>query len=159
MPPRKFHLHEVFKHVNMLTGPEFTDPDTGEISRCWPWTLALNDKGRPYFTCDNKKYIAYRLVYELVTGKEIGKDQFNHKCDNPACCNPAHGTIGTHQDNMNEMKQRARHGLPHHTVRAIRKLCNEGNQTREQVGKLFGIARQTVDDIANMRTYADIGDE
>lgn len=156
MPPRTTKLHEVFKHVNMLTGPEWTDPVTGEVSRCWPWTLVLNNNGRPYFTSEGKKYIAYRLVYELTTGTELGKNQFNHKCDNPACCNPKHCTVGTHQDNMNEMKQRERHGLPHHTVKAIRKLAADGKLTRAQIGENFGIARQTVDDIVNMRNYKEV---
>lgn len=149
----------VFKHVNMLTGPLWTDPDTGEQSRCWPWTLATNNEGRPYYTLDGKKVLAYRLVWELVKGEKLGKRLFRHKCDNQICCNPSHGIAGTHEENMDDMKTRERHGLPHITVRAIRKAASANVLTHKQIGQAYGISRQAVDSIVNRKNYDHVEDD
>lgn len=131
---------------------------TGGPDACWPFTGVLNNKGRPYFAVGGKKVLVYRLVYELVTGIEIGNRIYRHTCDNEICCNPKHGVLGDHQENMNDMKERERHGLPHHTVRAIRKLGSTGISHRS-IGERFGIARSTVTEIINRDNYAHVKDE
>jgi len=151
--------HGVFLHVNMLTGPEYKDPETGVVSRCWPYTLATNNEGRPYYTVAGKKILAYRLVYELVKGVELGNKIFRHKCDNQICCNPDHGIPGSHQENMDDMKSRERHGLPHVTVQAIRKAAAAGVLTHAQIGTAFGVSRQTVGKIVNKDNYEHVKDE
>lgn len=161
MPRKSNQALDVFRHVNMLTGPEWTDPDTGEVSRCWPYTLATNNEGRPYFTLDGKKVLAYRLVYKLVKGEAaLADDQlYRHKCDNQICCNPSHGIPGSHEENMVDMKTRERHGLPHITVRAIRKAAKSGILTHEQIAEAYGISRQAVGKIVNKDNYAHVEDE
>jgi predicted transcriptional regulator len=64
--------------------------------------------------------------------------------------------VGDHNANMREMKQRERHGLPHHTVRAIRKLHEKGNITHSQIGELYGIARSTVSEILSGSHYSHV---
>jgi hypothetical protein len=140
---------DVFKYVDMSGGHD----------ACWPFTGKVNNKGRPYFTCDGKKHLVYRLVYELVKGEGALKDVIaRHKCDNEICCNPNHIEKGDHQQNMNDMKERERHGLPHHTVRAIRKLGSIG-RTHEEIAELYGIGRSTVTEIINRTNYAHVEDE
>jgi hypothetical protein len=107
---------------------------------------------------EGKNVLAYRLVYELVKGVTLeSKQVFQHQCDNPICCNPEHGVIGTHKDNMKDMRDRERHGLPHHAVRAIRKLAKEG-QTHEAIGKLYGLGRSTVTEIVSGKKYREVED-
>lgn len=137
---------DVFKLIDMSGGP----------NTCWPFTGALNNKGRPYFTVAGKKHLAYRLVYELVNGEgSLVGSIARHKCDNEICCNPAHVEPGDHQDNMNDMKERERHGLPHHTIRAIRTLGDAGINHRV-IADRFGIARSTVSEIVERKSYQHV---
>lgn len=150
----------VFLVVNMLTGPEYTGPNKDLVgTKCWPFTGGLNSTGRPYISIEGKKLLAYRVVYELVTGRELERtDTIMHGCDNPVCCNPAHLQVGDHDTNMKEMRDRERHGLPHHTVRAIRKLVAAG-ATHKSVGDLYGLGRSTVTEIVSGLKYRDVTEE
>ena len=100
--------------------------------------------------------LAYRLTYKLVHGEEIPLDVMaRHTCDNEKCCNPFHIVPGTHQQNMDDMKERERHGLPHNTVRAIKRLLAEGRVHRE-IAELYGISREQVTAINNGRAYSHV---
>jgi hypothetical protein len=142
----------------MLSGPLWLDPDTGVESRCWPFTGVLNNEGRPYISINGKKELCYRVVWRLVNGEDLGKLLYRHRCDNPVCCNPSHGVPGDHQENMDDMKDRERHGLSHHMVRAIRKMT-KGDLTYQQIADIVGTSKTTVSDIANKVNYSHVKDE
>ena len=150
MPRRRNKPEDVFKYINM---------HNGDISVCWEWTHTLGgraDQRRPYFTVSGKKRIAYHIVYELVHGSTIPEGQIiRHMCDNGICCNPHHHVLGTHQQNMDDMKERERHGLSHYVVKAMRTLSKEG-VTHEEIAKRYGVARRTVTDAVNGTTYSEI---
>lgn len=144
----KNKLHDVFKHIDMTGGPD----------ACWLWKLKLSND-RPYFTVAGKKYLAYRLVYELVKGEELGSRMYLHQCDTPNCCNPNHGKPGDHQQNMNEMKERERHGLSHHMVRNIKKLLASGQMTHQQIADLTGVSKTVITEINTGRNYSHVKEE
>ena len=126
---------KVFQSIDMKGG----DPNV-----CWPWTGKLNAKdGRPYFTCDGTRRPAYSWVLELVSGEKPNGRLVRHNCDNELCCNPHHLGYGTHRDNMNDMKDRERHGVPKIVRRAIIKLVEEG-RTHQDVADLYGLSREAV---------------
>lgn len=149
--PYPNQARDVFRSIDM----------SGGATACWPFKGALNSKGRPYFTIKGKKHLAYRLAYELVNGEDSLEDVIaRHTCDNEKCCNPKHIVKGDHQDNMNDMKERERHGLPHHTIRAIRKLASLDNgPTHQEIGDLYGIGRSTVTEIVTRKNYDHVKDE
>jgi hypothetical protein len=149
------NAEHVFTVINMLTGSVHERLGT----RCWPFTNKPNKDGRPYYRVSNKNYLAYRLVYELVNGELDPKLEVRHKCDNPLCCNPAHLETGTKQENMNDMKERERHGLPHHTVRAIRKAALRSGVTHADIAEIFGLGRSTVTEIINRDNYDHVKDD
>ena len=149
--------HDVFKKVDMRGG---------DRSVCWPYRGTHSDKGIPYFDIDRRKHVAYHVVYTLVIGPIPEGQIIRHKCDNGApavlngtvsgaCCNPYHLELGTHQSNMDDMKHRARHGLPHHAVRAIKKLLNDGT-VHSEIAQRFGVARETISAIAQGRNYSHV---
>lgn len=76
---------------------------------CWPWTAAQARGYGTFVVTKHPKRIARsnRFVWELTHGQE--PDGFVcHSCDNPLCCNPDHLWIGTHIDNMNDMRAKGR---------------------------------------------------
>ena len=131
---------DVFKNVDMATPDE-----------CWPWKGKVNAKDqRPYLTVSGVRRAAYVIVYELYSGEQALGRYILHSCDNSICCNPNHLSWGSHQDNMDDMKNRDRHGLPKTVVRAIRKLL-DGVETHQQIASLYGVSRETITAINNGR--------
>lgn len=159
------------------------DMKGGDQEQCWPWigkytkaSAKKNDPNdvRPVFRYMNKDYNAYRFVLHLVDPTfniDDPKDYVLHQCDNKGvdpnqrCCNPKHLKHGTHEDNMREMAERERAGLPAHVVRYIRKLLREVDDegqsmfTHEQIARRYGISRQTVSAINSGERYQHVKDE
>lgn len=127
----------------------------GDTSVCWEWTGAYGSNGRPQFAHAHTTKTAYRVVYELYHGPIPPKTLIRHTCDNERCCNPTHLILGTHAQNMADMKFRARHGLPHHTVMAIRKLLHEG-RTHKDIAGLYGVHPATISRIELGKAYAHV---
>lgn len=151
MSRRKNKPVDVFKNIDM----------TGGDDACWPWKLELQ-KERPYFRLNGKKELAYRLVYTLMYGAIPDGQVVRHKCDNSACCNPYHLELGSHQENMDDMKERQRHGLPHHTVKSIKRLIEDGVADKV-IAERFGQKEANIAKIRLGKTYKHVdpneGDE
>lgn len=80
---------------------------------CWPWTAGTYRQGYGSVYRDGLMRKAHREVWVLVNGpipegEGAHGTVIRHKCDNPLCCNPAHLEIGSHADNMADMKSRGR---------------------------------------------------
>lgn len=151
---------DVFKYINMKPEPPCT---------CWLWKGSTNDKNLPYFQVDNRKYIAYRLVYSLVNPQwdiDNRREFILHTCidelgravDNPLCCNPAHMRTGTNEQNMIDMMLRSKKGLTRDAIIGIMDTVKEHPEfTHSQIAARVSylcnipIARQTVTDILNRR--------
>lgn len=86
---------------------------TASAGSCWVWTGAVDTRGYGHVRINGKTMRVHRLVYELALG-EIPKMQGHHgavvmhTCDNRLCCNPEHLRLGTHADNMADMKAKGR---------------------------------------------------
>lgn len=83
---------------------------TANPDKCWDWSGAHNRYG--YFRIGKSMYRSNRMAYLLHYGKDPEKLHVIHSCDNPMCCNPAHLSLGTHYDNMQDKanKGRAKNG-------------------------------------------------
>ena len=144
--PKTNQPRDIFLQIDMVGGIP---------TECWPWKGKVNAKdGRPYFTIQGKRRPVYVLALELYKGEEANGRIARHSCDNPICCNPHHLVWGTHQDNMNDMKERERHGVPKTVVRAIHKLIEAG-KTQQEIADLYGLSREAISAIATGRNKKD----
>jgi len=79
---------------------------------CWNWAGRKFKSGYGKFSAGGEYRRAHRLAWEMRNGPIPDGMVVLHSCDNPACVNPAHLSIGTQRDNMRDMiaKGRARPG-------------------------------------------------
>ncbi len=90
---------------------------------CWLWTGGRNHDGYGKFWYKGKNWIAHRFSWLLHFGSIPSGMDVLHRCDTPACTNPAHLFLGTRVDNVidRDRKGRAasgdRHGAHTHPER------------------------------------------
>lgn len=66
-------------------------------------------KGYGQTRYEGKLWGTHRLAYVLTHGDIPKGLQVMHSCDNRSCCNPAHLSVGTNLDNVNDMIVKNRH--------------------------------------------------
>lgn len=116
MPSDVVYL-SVLKQVDQMLdkilalGPEFWSLAKPTPTGCWEWQGPRNTEG--YGTI--KHYRAHRVSWMLANAELIPEEMHvRHSCDNPPCVNPLHLSLGTHQDNMNDRRDRGRAHLHHY---------------------------------------------
>lgn len=97
---------------------------------CVLWTGA-NDGRRGYgkFALNGVSVRAHRLAWEWANGPIPDGLHVCHSCDNPSCVNVEHLWLGTHAQNMDDMKAkgRAARGWP------PRASCRRGHDADEHI--------------------------
>jgi len=141
-------------------------PNIRKTDSCWIWTGGiLQSGGYGYVTYLGNDFRAHRLSWILHKGEIPKGFEVCHKCDNPPCVNPAHLFLGTHNDNMRDMKQKKRcalgerHGLHKLTTEQVKKIRSEyvrGIITHKMLGEIYGVDRHTIGDIINKKYWTHI---
>jgi len=124
--------------------------------------------GYPRCKRNGTNWLLYRYIYFLNYG-DIPKDKVvRHICDNRLCINPKHLILGTHQDNMEDCKERERHckgekhlcsKLNNEKVLKIRKLYKDKKLSYIRLGKLFNVTKTTIYNIVNRNNWKHVGEE
>ena len=76
-------------------------------SGCWEWQGVVHHSGYGCFKEQGKFAYTHIASYRAFHG-ETGGLFVCHECDNPLCCYPGHLFLGTHQENMDDMKAKGR---------------------------------------------------
>jgi hypothetical protein len=140
---------------------------------CWWWEGTKNNKGYGMFMAVSpNKSLAHRFSWELVNGPIPKGKNLLHQCDNPACVNPTHLILGTHEENMRDMHRKGRGKFIPHLgenngsskltdvqVREIRQRYSEGNITQQQLADKYGVSDGLISFVVTRRAWKHIIDD
>lgn len=124
------------------------EPNTG----CWLWTAYCNRNGYGKIRCEGKSWYAHRIAFLLFKGPIPLGFEICHACDVPACVNPEHLFLGTHEDNMKDCitKNRFARGDKHprakltaEQVLAIRTSLRFGERNKS-LAEQYGVHKSTI---------------
>ncbi len=128
------------------------EPNSG----CWLWFGANTGEANPYgaMKVGKKNQLAHRISYELFCSSVPNGMHVLHRCDNSYCVNPEHLFLGSHAENMSDMKTKGRgnacRGVEHVKAKLtpekaseIRQLVASG-KTHKEVTAIYGVSRGLV---------------
>lgn len=134
-----------------------------KTGNCWLWKARLTEHGYGQFRFNNKTSRAHRVAYRLTKGDIPEGLHVLHRCDNRACVNPEHLFLGTHLDNMEDMKSKGKSNAYYprrfneEQVRDIRDMYDSGISATS-LGKIFGVTGACISCIVRRKTYRWVED-
>lgn len=109
--------------------------DKAGAGGCWLWTASRKPNGYGHFVRQRKDRMAHRYSWELHNGPIPSGKHVLHRCDVPWCVNPAHLWLGTHIENMLDMKAKGRKAVGEKVKQSILKEADVRAIRREFVAK------------------------
>lgn len=130
---------------------------------CWLWTAATSPSGYGQFKFRGQRAFAHRVSWIINVGEIPDGLCILHKCDTPACINPAHLFLGTVLDNNADRHKKGRSGsakgetngqskLTRESVLAIRESSDGANMLAAK----YGVARRVIWGIRTGRMWGTV---
>lgn len=136
------------------------------LRECWNWMGGKNERGAGLFSVmrkGQKMMQAHRYSWEIAFGRIPAGKQVLHCCDNPSRVNPGHLWLGTHHDNMLDMKAKGRarnnRGIGYREkltvamVREIRARAEADAETWAALGRAYGVHEETIRRLVLRRSW------
>lgn len=153
MKKRSYFSHDVSGEERLLL--RSADGPNG----CRLWTGGVKSSGYGQLWVGGANVSAHRLAYERANGPIPDGLHVLHRCDVPACINPAHLFLGTHAENMADKVNKGRHKvgdrrgennsfakLSEAEALAISARIDLGEDTGT-LADTFGVSRSTINNI------------
>lgn len=128
---------------------------------CWTWTAGGDVDGYGAFSRNRQPVKAHRYSWELHFGPIADGLWVLHRCDNPRCVRPDHLFLGTHTENMADMKRKGRSQRGERThfakltdleVAQIRAAVSRGER-HVKLAEQYNVNRATISMIALGNTW------
>lgn len=135
---------------------KFAPPD-----QCWEWIASRDRWGYGWF----QKTRAHTFSWSIHYGVKSPQLCVLHKCDNPACVNPAHLFLGTQLDNLKDcvIKGRNPHGEGHwkarlsvEKVKEARHLFPLGDYSITELAMRYGVSHGAMYQALNQMTWKTV---
>lgn len=144
---------------------------SGGPEACWPWAGNRFDKGYGCFLLNGQKVRAHRVAWVTTNGQIPQDGSYHglcvcHRCDVPACCNPAHLFLGTNADNVADREKKNRNSpgetnlsakLTNIKVLEIRSLYATGVPLK-RLARRHGVAPKTIRQVIKYETWKHVVD-
>ena len=125
---------------------------------CWDWN-GSTQKGYGAFLFMRRGIRAHRVSWVLFNGVIPEGMHVLHSCDNKICSNPEHLFLGSHADNMKDMRSKGLHKqyskLTRDQAKEIKMLLSQGEKI-ENISQKYKISVPTVYDIKDGRTWRSL---
>jgi len=101
-------LQMLYYSMRLTTFESLKSKTTKTENGCWEYNGYRDRDGYGLASFKNQNWQAHRLSYFFTHGTIPKMMCVCHTCDNRSCINPDHLWLGTHQDNMTDMKNKGR---------------------------------------------------
>lgn len=135
---------------------------THSAAGCWEWRKYANEHGYGRLKVAGRMELAHIVAYRSFRG-EIGPGLcVCHRCDNPLCINPLHLFLGTHEENLLDMRTKGRQvkGETHYRAKlnaqkaqAIRDRYASGSASMTELAEQFGVTSGAISAIVHGHTW------